>query len=119
MATPAPAVPKIKKLGDYEVLVGTSPVAFWPLDTKGALSSALPPIVAAPSAGSTHSTVVTPVVGIFDIIIRTHEGIVEEAATAVTLTHTPAGKATIKKAPLEVTGRHEAHIRFAVDHAKI
>jgi hypothetical protein len=114
-----PAAPTITKLGDYEILVGGSPVAFWPLDTTGSLASALPPIVASPATPGTHNTVVVPVVGIFDIIVRAHDGIITASGGGVTLTHSPAGKATLKKAPLELQAGNQAHIRFAVDHSKI
>ena len=109
----------VTKVGDYEVLVSKSAVAFWPLDPTASLASAHPPIVVAPSTGKSASTVVTAVVGVFDIIIGVAEGVAESEVKAVTLASSPGGKASIKKAGLFGSAGSTIHLRFAVDHSKL
>ena len=109
----------VAKVGDYEVLISGSAVAFWPLDPAVSIASAHPPIVVAPSTGKAASTVVTSVVGVFDVIIGVGEGLAESQVAPVTLASSPGGKASIKKAGLFGHAGGTLHIRFAVDHGKL
>lgn len=109
----------VTKVGDYEVLVSGSAVAFWPLDPWSSLAGAVSPIVVAPSSGSSAGTVVTTVVGVFDIAIAVAEGLAESEVAPVTLPPSPGGKASIKKAPLFGKVGQTMHLRFAVDHGKL
>jgi hypothetical protein len=107
------------RVGDYEVLVGGSAVAFWPLDPAVDISKAKPAIVAAPVSGSATNSVVVPVVGIFDFLIETTDGVVTNMVAPPNLLSSPAGKATIKKMPLLRHPNGTIWVRFAVDHSKV
>lgn len=109
----------VTKVGDYEVLLSGSPVAFWPLDPWASLLAANPPIVVAPSSGSSVATVVSPVVGVFDIAVAVPEGIASTEVPPVLLPSSPAGKATIKKTALFGKVGQTLLVRFAVDHSKL
>ena len=109
----------VTKVGDYEVLVSGSAVAFWPLDPWSSLSGAVSPIVVAPSSGTSVGTVVTSVVGVFDIAIGVAEGVAESEVAPVTLPPSPGGKATTKKAALFGKVGQTMNLRFAVDHGKL
>ena len=114
-----PPVKTAAHVGDYEVLIAGSPVAFWPLDPEVALSKSRPPIVAAPTAAGGANTVVIPAYGVFDILIRTTDGAVVTTIARPALASAPGGKATLKKAPMVQKTDGSIHIRFATDHTKV
>jgi len=109
----------VSQVGDYQILIAGSPVAFWPLDPDVPLSKSRPPIVAAPTAKGTANTVVIPAFGVFDILIRTTDGIVATSVAPPVLSNAPGGKATVKKGPLVRQNDGSIRIRFATDHTKI
>lgn len=119
MADPTTTAKTVAQVGDYEVLIGGSPVAFWPLDPEVALSKSRPPIIAAPTAAGGANTVVIPAYGVFDILIRTTEGVVVTMIAPPALANGPGGKATLKKAAMVQKSDGTIHIRFATDHTKV
>lgn len=110
---------QVTQVGEYEVVVGGSPVAFWPLFSGTTLTQAMPPLVCAPNDPSTHNTAFVPVFGIVDVIIRMTDEVKDDQITEPLLLSQVAGKATLKKAPLVRAANGDVPICFAVDQSKV
>jgi N-acetylmuramoyl-L-alanine amidase len=117
MAASAPK--KVTKVGDYEVVVGGSSVAFWPLVPGTTLTQAMPPLVCAPNDPTSHNTAFVPVLGIFDVVIRMSDEVKDERVDEPLLLNQVAGKATLKKVPLVREANGDVPICFAVDQSKV
>jgi hypothetical protein len=117
MAANAPK--QVTGVGEYEIVVGGSSVAFWPLLPGTTLTQAMPPLVCSPNDPSSHNTAFVPVFGIFDVVIRMTDEVKDDQINEPPLFSQVAGKATLKKSPLVRDANGDVPICFAVDQSKV